>query len=132
MASGGGDGMFASGSGTSGRSSSSSQFVSRQTVTGGGSGMAGGEFTQLGKVVGSGGGVKRIVDTHVKRIPGGAVKLTSEGGVDLASLGLGGAEGANIIRQTVRVDPGSSGRFIDANTLNRGSVTGRLCPLEIN
>lgn len=73
--------------------------------------MAGGDFTQMGKVVGSGGGIKRVIDTNVKRMPAGAVEFNADGGVSLASLGLGGAEGANIIRQSVRVEPVGNGQF---------------------
>ena len=96
------------------------------------SGMAGGDFTQMGKVFGSGGGVKRVIDTNMKRVPAGAIQMETEGGVNLASLGLGGAEGSNIIRRTVQLtDPGTSGsamfstsggNFIDAATVGGGSA----------
>ena len=109
----------------SGGSAGSNQFISRETVSQGGSGSSGGGFNQFGSVAGSRGGVKRIVDTHMKKIPGGAVTFNADGGVNLASLGLGGADGANIIRQTMRMDPSGSGQFINANTLNRGSSSGR-------
>jgi hypothetical protein len=79
-------------------------------------GMAGGDFTQMGKVVGSGGGVKRVIDTNIKRMPAGEVQFNADGGVSLESLGLGGAEGANIIRQTVRVEPVGNGQFVGAGT----------------
>ena len=74
-----------------------------------GSGMAGGDFTQMGKVFGTGGGIKRVIDTNMKRIPAGMVQLEASGGVDLASLGLGGAEGSNIIRRTVQLSGGEGG-----------------------
>ena len=70
-----------------------------------GSGMAGGDFTQMGRVAGDGGGVRRIVDTNMKKIPADAVQFNADGGVNLASLGLGGAQGANIVRQTFRMGP---------------------------
>ena len=89
-----------------------------------GSGMAGGDFTQMGKVFGSGGGVKRVIDTNMKRIPAGAVQMEAEGGVNLASLGLGGAEGSNIIRRTVQItDPSQLTGSLD-NLINAGTVGG--------
>ena len=111
------------------------------------SGMAGGDFTQMGKVFGTGGGIKRVIDTNMRRVPAGAVQMETQGGVDLASLGLGGAEGSNIIRRTVQLSgPGdaggsaggamfstSGGNFIDAGTvggagggefISQGTVTG--------
>jgi len=75
-------------------------------------GLAGGDFTQMGHVAGTGGGVRRVIDTNVKRMPAGDVAFNPDGGVSLASLGLGGAEGANIIRHSVRVEPASSGQFM--------------------
>ena len=105
-----------------------------------GSGMAGGDFTQMGKVFGTGGGVKRVIDTNMKRIPAGAVQIEAGGGVDLASLGLGGAEGSNIIRRTVQLSGGegggaaasggamfssSGGNFIDAGTTGNGGFATR-------
>lgn len=90
-------------------------------VVGGDSVSGGGDFTHMGKVVGSGGGVKRVIDTNIKRMPAGAVEFNADGGVSLASLGLGGAEGANIIRHTVRVEP-VGGEFSLAGTVYSLSI----------
>ncbi|XP_053385713.1 uncharacterized PE-PGRS family protein PE_PGRS46-like [Mercenaria mercenaria] len=113
----------ASGSASGASSGGSGQFVGRQIITDA-TGMAGGDFTQMGKVVGSGGGVKRVIDTNVKRMPAGEVQFNAEGGVSLASLGLGGAEGANIIRQTMRIEPAGNGQFTGEGGQFQGSLSG--------
>ncbi|WAR10986.1 USP26-like protein [Mya arenaria] len=110
-----GDGSFINGATVMNRGRSGG-FGGRASMQGTGiltdvSGMSGGDFTQMGKVVGSGGGVRRIIDTNVKRLPAGDVNFNPDGGVSLASLGLGGTEGKNIIRHSVRVQPAETGQF---------------------
>ena len=124
------------GAGAGGISGGGSGFAGRTVqVLPSGSGMAGGDFTQMGKVFGTGGGIKRVIDTNMKRVPAGAVQFETGGGVSLDSLGLGGAEGSNIIRRTIQIDGGgagtagsvggeifstSGGNFIDAGTIGGG------------
>ena len=132
---------FGSGSGMSGRAGGVTGVAGRTVeILPSGTGLAGGDFTQMGKVFGTGGGVKRVIDTNMKRVPAGAVQMETEGGVNLASLGLGGAEGSNIIRRTVQLSGGegrsgsstggamfssSGGNFIDPGTAG-GSTGGEF------
>ena len=111
----GSTGSFGGRVGTRGETGRGSQFVNRRVVATGG-GMAGGEFTQMGHVAGRGGGVKRIIDTNVKRIPGGEASFDATGGISLASLGLGGAEGKNIIRQSIRMEAAGPGTYVSEGT----------------
>lgn len=84
--------------------------------------MSGGDFTQMGKAVGSGGGVQRIIDTNIKRVPANAVHFNPEGGVSLASLGLTGPEAENIIRQSIRLQPVGEGQYVDAGFVGAAST----------
>ena len=84
--------------------------------------MTGGDFTQMGKVFGQGGGIQRVVDTNVKRMPaGGAATFNPEGGVSLQSLGIGGPDAASIIRQSIRLQPTSDGQYVDTGLVGSNS-----------
>lgn len=88
--------------------------------------MAGGDFTQMGKAFGTGGGVQRIIDTNIKRVPADAVQVNTEGGVSLASLGITGPDAENIIRQSIRLQPAADGQFIDTGLLDSGATSNVL------
>ncbi|KAH3753960.1 hypothetical protein DPMN_188615 [Dreissena polymorpha] len=84
--------------------------------------MSGGDFTQMGKVVGSGGGIRRVIDTNMKRLPAGDVSFNADGGVNLASLGIDGKDAANIIRKSVRIESAGDGQIVGGAIEGGGSV----------